>query len=158
MTKEKTIKYYCPTCKHVQDIKIIIKKIGEYRQVKIRAKNKILICSKCLKELHIPEIDNENKENLEYRYRKRTCILDMEELKQFLKDYNITAFELSRIISISSVTMLKCINGYHINKVNSNKILDILSNREIFFKNLQTAHKDNIISQKTYDKIMSKGK
>lgn len=150
------MKVYCPYCKKEVEYKIEKRELKEFRGIKINTYEEVAICKECNKDLYINEIENENNERIYDIYRKKANIIKPQDIIKLREKYGISQRELTSILGFGKMTINRYERGGIPTKSQSDYIKLLIENEEEFTKKAKEAYEKNNISQKTYEKIVSK--
>ena len=150
------MKVYCPSCKKEVEYKIEKRELKEFRGIKINTYEEVAICKECNKDLYINEIENENNERIYDIYRKKANIIKPQDIIKLREKYGISQRELTSILGFGKMTINRYERGGIPTKSQSDYIKLLIENEEEFTKKAKEAYEKNNISQKTYEKIVSK--
>ena len=150
------MKVYCPYCKKEVEYKIEKRELKEFRGIKINTYEEVAICKECNKDLYINEIENENNERIYDIYRKKANIIKPQDIIKLREKYGISQRELTSILGFGKMTINRYERGGRPTKSQSDYIKLLIENEEEFTKKAKEAYEKNNISQKTYEKIVSK--
>ena len=150
------MKVYCPYCKKEVEYKIEKRELKEFRGIKINTYEEVAICKECNKDLYINEIENENNERIYDIYRKKANIIKPQDIIKLREKYGISQRELTSILGFGKMTINRYERGGIPTKYQSDYIKLLIENEEEFTKKAKEAYEKNNISQKTYEKIVSK--
>ena len=150
------MKVYCPYCKKEVEYKIEKRELKEFRGIKINTYEEVAICKECNKDLYINEIENENNERIYDIYRKKANIIKPQDIIKLREKYGISQRELTSTLGFGKMTINRYERGGIPTKSQSDYIKLLIENEEEFTKKAKEAYEKNNISQKTYEKIVSK--
>ncbi|HBC84701.1 MAG TPA: XRE family transcriptional regulator [Clostridiales bacterium] len=150
------MKVYCPYCKKEENYKIEKRELKEFRGVEINTYENVAMCEKCNNDLYVNEIENENNERIYDVYRDKTNIIKPQDIIDLRTKYDISQRELTSILGFGKMTINRYERGGIPTKSQSDYIKLLIENENEFIKKTKEAYKKNNISQKTYEKIVSK--
>jgi len=117
------MKTYCYFCdKEVsyniqeKDIQMLIKGTD------ITYKGKITLCEECGNEIYVGELDDENITIANKEYRKRACLITVEEIQQLLDKYDIGKKPLAKLLGWGETTIERYVNGITPLKIYSDEL------------------------------------
>ncbi len=150
------MKVYCPYCKREVEYKIEKRKLKEFRGVEINTYENVAMCKECNNDLYVNKIENENNERIYDLYRSKTNIIKPQDIIDLREKYGISQRELTSILGFGKMTINRYERGGIPTKSQSDYIKLLIDNKKEFVKKTQEAYEKNNISQKTYEKIVSK--
>ncbi len=150
------MKVYCPYCKEEKNYTIEKRDVKEFRGVKINTFENVAVCEKCNNDLYVNEKENENNQRIYKAYREKTNIIKPQDIIDLRRKYDISQRELTVILGFGKMTINRYERGGLPTKSQSDYIKLLIENENEFIKKAKDAYIKNNISQKTYEKIVSK--
>lgn len=142
---------FCITCGCNQSVKKDFKRVEtEVRGIRISYVEARAICEECGEELYMPEVNDKNVHAREDAYRKAAGLITVDEIQQIMQKYNIGAGPLAQVLGFGEITVTRYLNGNLPSKVNSDKLLQVLSSHKVMEECLDAHKKD--ISEVAYRK------
>lgn len=138
------MKSFCERCNELVDYKEVV--VDKRRTVKGRIINyigKSAFCSKCDKELPVPDIREYNLKALDMAYRKEEGLISIQDIQKILKKYGIGKRPLSLLLGWGEGTLTRYVNGDTPTKPYSDLLIQILEDKE-FYRELLEQNKDAI--------------
>ncbi len=150
------MKVYCPYCKKEVFYKVEKRNLKEFKGVEINTYESVAICSKCQNDLYVNSLEKENNERIYQAYRDKTNIIKPEDILKLREKYDISQRELTSILEFGKMTINRYEKGGLPTKSQSDYLKLLIENDHEFIKKVEEAYAKNNISQRTYDKIMSR--
>ncbi len=150
------MKVYCPYCKKEVEYKIEKRDVKEFRGIEVNTYENVAVCEKCNNDLYVNEIENENNERIYEAYREKTNIIKPQDIINLREKYDISQRELTAILGFGKMTINRYERGGVPTKSQSDYIKLLIENENGFLKKAKEAYEKNNITQKTYEKIVSK--
>lgn len=150
------MKVYCPYCKKEVEYKIEKRELKEFRGIEVNTYENVAMCEKCNNDLYVNEIENENNERIYEAYREKTNIIKPQDIINLREKYDISQRELTAILGFGKMTINRYERGGVPTKSQSDYIKLLIENENEFLKKAKEAYEKNSITQKTYEKIVSK--
>lgn len=147
---------YCPYCRKEVDYKIEKKEIKEFRGIEINTYENVAVCNECHQDLYVNEIEEKNNERIYKLYREKANIIKPQDIVNLRKKYDISQRELTAILGFGKMTINRYERGGVPTKSQSDYIKLLIDNDSKFIEKVKEAYKKNNISEKTYEKIVSK--
>lgn len=135
---------FCITCGCNQNIRMDSMRVeAEIRGTKISYIETRAVCEVCGQEVYVPEVNDENVQARETAYRIAAKRITADQIQQIMEKYHIGAGPLSQVMGFGEITINRYLNGQLPSKVNSDKLLQVLSSYKIMEGYLE-AHKGDI--------------
>ena len=150
------MKVYCPYCKKEVDYKIEERQLKEFRGIEINTYENVAICKECNNDLYVDKIERDNIKRIYEIYRDKANIIKPQDIIELRGKYNISQRELTSILGFGKMTINRYEKGGVPTKSQSDYIKLLIANDSEFIKKANEAYKNSSISQKTYEKIVSK--
>lgn len=150
------MKVYCPYCKKEVEYKIEKRDLKVFRGVEINTYENVAICKECNHDLYVNEIENKNNERIYELYREKVNIIRPQDIIALREKYDISQRELTSILGLGKMTINRYERGGIPTKSQSDYIKLLIENENEFIKKAKEAYSKNNITQKTYEKIISK--
>lgn len=150
------MKVYCPYCKKDVDYKIEKRQLKEFRGIEIDTYENVAICKECNNDLYVDKIESDNNKRIYEIYRNKANIIKPQDIIELRKKYNISQRELTSILGFGKMTINRYEKGGVPTKSQSDYIKLLIASDNEFIKKASEAYKNGSISQKTYEKIISK--
>lgn len=150
------MKVYCPYCRKDVDYKTQKRTIKEYKGIKLDTFENVAVCTKCNNDLYVDKLENANNNRIYERYREKTNIIKPQDILNLRRKYNISQRELTAILGFGKMTINRYERGGLPTKSQSDYLKVLIENEKEFISKVKEAFENEKISQKTYDKIMSK--
>lgn len=150
------MKVYCPYCKKEVEYRIEKRELKEFKGIEINTYENVAVCKECNEDLYVNEIENENNERIYELYRNKIDIIKPQDIINLREKYGISQRELTAILGFGKMTINRYERGGVPTKSQSDYIKVLIENEKEFIKKSKEAYEKNNISQKTYEKIVSK--
>jgi putative zinc finger/helix-turn-helix YgiT family protein len=118
--------YYCDTEREYEIKEDFIK--TNIKGVEFEYMANIAYCKECGEEIYIAEIDDENIKRANKKYRKILGLIQISEIEEILRKYNIGKKPLSLLLGWGETTIIRYLNGLTPSKEYSEKLKEILIN------------------------------
>lgn len=151
------MKVYCPYCKEEVEYKIEKRELKEFRGIEVNTFENVAICNECNRDLYINKIEDENNERIYKIYREKANIIKAEDIVKLREKYDISQRELTAILGFGKMTINRYERGGLPTKSQSDYIKLLIENEDRFIEKVKEAYTNNIITEKTYKKIVSEG-
>ena len=150
------MKVYCPFCR--KDVEYLIEKrdFKEFRGIEVNTFENVAICKECKNDLYVNDIEKENNKRIYDIYKSKVDIITPEEIVGLRKKYNISQRELTSILGFGKMTINRYEQGRLPLKSHSDYIKLLINNEKEFLKKVKESYDLNRITQRTYQKVMSK--
>lgn len=110
------------------------------------------ICDECKEELMVPGIDDQNEESIEVIYRKEKELIQIQEIKEILRRYNIEKRPLSKLMGFGELTITRYLDGQLPSKKYSDYLYQVLSDDQNMIKIIEK--NKSTVSQITTKKVL----
>ena len=127
----------------------------ENKGVKVDTFMNVAVCKSCNNDLYVNDLEKENMKRVYVCYSLNTDIIKPSDIIDFRNKYGLSQRELTSILSFGKMTINRYENGYIPTKTQSDYIKMLINNEEEFIKKVSIAYRDNLISEKTYKKVIS---
>ena len=151
------MKVYCPYCKKEVEYKIEQRELKEFRGIEVNTFENVAICNECNQDLYVNKIEDENNERIYKIYREKANIIKAEDIVKLREKYDISQRELTAILGFGKMTINRYERGGLPTKSQSDYIKLLIDNEDKFIEKVNEAYENNIITEKTYKKIVSEG-
>ena len=151
------MKVYCPYCKKEVEYKIEKRELKEFRGIEVNTFENVAICNECNQDLYVNKIEDENNEIIYKIYREKANIIKAEDIVKLREKYDISQRELTAILGLGKMTINRYERGGLPTKSQSDYIKLLIENEDRFIEKVKEAYENNIITEKTYKKIVSEG-
>lgn len=151
------MKVYCPYCKKEVEYKIEQRELKEFRGIEVNTFENVAICNECNQDLYVNKIEDENNERIYKIYREKANIIKAEDIVKLREKYDISQRELTAILGFGKMTINRYERGGLPTKSQSDYIKLLIENEDKFIEKVNEAYENNIITEKTYKKIVSEG-
>ncbi len=102
----------CPNCEKENELKLIRKEEDiEVRKELIKVEVNYYKCAGCGEEFEDPRSDDDPLDKAYREYRRRHCMRQPEEIKNFRKKYGLTQNEMSHLLGWGGATLSRYENG-----------------------------------------------
>lgn len=149
------MKAYCPYCRKEVDYNIEKRSVSTFKGVKVDTFMNVAVCKSCNNDLYVNDLEKENMKRVYVCYSLNTDIIKPNDIIDFRNKYGLSQRELTSILSFGKMTINRYENGYIPTKTQSDYIKMLINNEEEFIKKVSIAYRDNLISEKTYKKVIS---
>ena len=149
------MKAYCPYCRKEVDYNIEKRSASTFKGVKVDTFMNVAVCKSCNNDLYVNDLEKENMKRVYVCYSLNTDIIKPSHIIDFRNKYGLSQRELTSILSFGKMTINRYENGYIPTKTQSDYIKMLINNEEEFIKKVSIAYRDNLISEKTYKKVIS---
>lgn len=137
---------YCDICQNEAEYEIIdVNYEVEYENILVKYHGKKAICKDCGNEVFSEEVEEYNQKAFEAAYIKQNEIIQVEEIDEILKKYNIGKRPLSLLLGWGEITISRYYQNYIPSIKNSKILKEILNDPKEYYKYLM-ANKNNISS------------
>lgn len=150
------MKVYCPYCKKEVEYKIEKRNLNKFKGVEINTFENVAVCKNCNQDLYINNIEEENNKRILEAYRIKTNIIKPQDIINLRKKYNLSQRELTSILEFGKMTINRYERGGIPTKSQSDYIKLLMENDNKFIEKVKEAYNKNNISEKTYEKVISK--
>lgn len=150
------MKCYCPFCKKETEYSLTKRLIKEFKKVKIDTYENVPICSSCKNDLYVSDIEDKNTKRIYKAYREKTDLISASDIIKLREKYNISQRELTSILGFGKMTINRYENGELPSKSQSDYLKLLINDNIKFISKVKEAYKNNTITEKTYNKIVSK--
>ena len=151
------MKVYCPYCKKEVEYKIEKRELKEFREIEVNTFENVAICNECNQDLYVNKIEDENNERIYKIYREKANIIKAEDIVKLREKYDISQRELTAILGLGKMTINRYERGGLPTKSQSDYIKLLIENEDKFIEKVNEAYENNIITEKTYKKIVAEG-
>lgn len=151
------MKVYCPYCKKEVEYKIEKRELKEFRGIEVNTFENVAICNECNQDLYVNKIEDENNERIYKIYREKANIIKAEDIVKLREKYDIPQRELTAILGLGKMPINRYERGGLPTKSQSDYIKLLIENEDKFIEKVNEAYENNIITEKTYKKIVSEG-
>ena len=149
------MKVYCPYCRKEVEYKVEKREVNEFKGIVVNTFEEVAICNECDNDLYVNEIENKNNERIYEIYREKANIVKPDDIINLRKKYDISQRELTAILGFGKMTINRYERGGVPTKSQSDYIKLLIDNEIEFIKKTEEAFKNNVITKKTYEKIVS---
>lgn len=150
------MKVYCPYCKKEVEYKVEKRDIKEFKGIELNTYENVAICKECGNDLYVNKLEDENNQRIYELYREKANIIKPQDIIKLRKKYDISQRELTAILGFGKMTINRYERGGIPTKSQSDYIKLLIDNHNEFTKKVKEAYAKNDISQKTYEKVISK--
>ncbi len=150
------MKVYCPYCKKEVNYKVEKREVKEFKGIDIDTFEQVAMCNECNNDLYVNDLENENNKRIYEAYREKTDIIKPQDIIELRDKYSISQRELTAILGFGKMTINRYERGGVPTKSQSDYIKLLIENKNEFIKKTKEAYKQNKITRKTYEKIVSK--
>lgn len=154
-TNFETKKFICDECNEY--VEFFLKDINIKEEIRggiVEVIGKEAHCSKCGNEMYIGEIEDNNIDLIDRKYREIVGLLQIEEINKILELYNIGKKPLCVLLGWGETTIIRYLDGATPTKQYSSILKEILNN-PMAMKDLLIKNKDNeAFSKVAYTKSM----
>lgn len=149
------MKVYCPYCKKEVEYHIEKREIKEFRGTILNTFENVAVCNECKEDLYIDELERKNNDRIFNLYRQKVNIISSKEIIDFRNRYNISQRELTAILGFGKMTINRYENGGIPTKAQSDYMKLLFENEEKFIEKVKEAYQKNLITNRTYEKIVT---
>ena len=150
------MKVYCPYCREEKKYNVEKREVKEFRGKEIDTYENVAVCLACKNELYIAKLEEENTQRIYDVYRKTENIISAEDIISLRNKYDISQRELTAILGFGKMTINRYERGGLPTKSQSDYIKLLIENESKFIEKVKEAYNKNNITDKTYNKIISK--
>ena len=150
------MKVYCPYCKKEVNYKVEKREVKDFKGIDIDTFEQVAMCNECNNDLYVNDLENENNKRIYEAYREKTDIIKPQDIIELRDKYSISQRELTAILGFGKMTINRYERGGVPTKSQSDYIKLLIENENEFIKKTKEAYKQNKITRKTYEKIVSK--
>lgn len=83
------------------------------------------VCRECGEELYVPEISDANIASIEVAYRQAAHLISIEEIRDIMEKYDITANPLSKVLGFGEITISRYLSGSIPSRAHSDMLIAI---------------------------------
>jgi uncharacterized phage-associated protein/uncharacterized Zn finger protein (UPF0148 family) len=117
---------YCYNCDDDKLIMIKEELISmKIKEVEFEFTGKVAYCKECGEEVYVSEIDDENVRKGNEKYREKLGIIQISEIEELLRKYNIGKKPLAKLLGWGEVTIIRYLKGLTPSKEYSEKLKEL---------------------------------
>jgi len=148
-------KVICPTCDKYVDYSVKEVEINEeIKGTKVVVKGHEAYCTECNSELYVGEVEDNNIDLIDKKYREIVGLIQIEEINEILQKYCIGKKPLSSLLGWGENTIIRYLDGNTPTKQYSDVLMNLKNNAEIMKDILCKAIEKETISNVAYSKSM----
>ena len=150
------MRVYCPYCREEKEYVIETREVKEFRGKEIDTYENVAMCKTCNNDLYVKELENENSKRIYEAYRQTENIIKPQDIIDLRNKYDISQRELTAILGFGKMTINRYERGGVPTKSQSDYIRLLIDNESKFIEKVKEAYDKNNITEKTYEKVISK--
>lgn len=150
------MRVYCPYCREEKEYVIETREVKEFRGKEIDTYENVAMCKTCNNDLYVNELENENSKRIYEAYRQTENIIKPQDIIDLRNKYDISQRELTAILGFGKMTINRYERGGVPTKSQSDYIRLLIDNESKFIEKVKEAYDKNNITEKTYEKVISK--
>lgn len=124
--KMESVKEYCYNCDEDQPIIIKEELINmKIKEVAFEFIAKVAYCKECGEEVYVAKINDENVRKGNEKYREKLGIIQISEIEELLRKYNVGKKPLAKLLGWGEVTIIRYLKGLTPSKEYSEKLKEL---------------------------------